>query len=325
MAQPTGSDLHVSTPLTNISVAYMQGAGDFVADKVFPPVPVEYQYGFYYTYNKGDWFRTVTAKRAPATESVGTGWTTGTDTYRCEVYALHKDIADQDRANQQRGIFDLDRDATNYITHDMMLRREKDFIASFFGTGKWTLTDQTGVAAGPAANQFLQWNLSTSTPIEDIEKRRLAMQRLTGFRPNVLVIGADVYSAFKNHPEFIERIKYSQKGVVTLDLIASLLDVDEVFYPNALENSATEGATDSLDFVFGKGALLAYRAPNPGLMTPSAGYCFEWNGYLGAVRGTRVKKFRLEAIASDRVEIEDAYDFELISADLGQYFTTAVA
>lgn len=323
MAQPTGADQHVSVPLTNVSVAYIQDNQDFVADKVFPPVPVDYQFGQYYTYSKGDWFRTAAQKRAPRTESAGTGWTTGTDTYRCEVDAVHVDVADQDRANATKGIFDMDRDATTYVTRDMLLRREKDWIASYFGTGIWANTDQTGVAAGPAANQFLQWNLSASTPIEDIERRRIAMAQITGFKPNRLVLGTEVYSAFKNHAEFIERIKYSEKGVVTLDLIAALLDVEQVLTPMAIENTAAEGATDSFSFLHGKAALLAYASPNPGLMQPSAGYTFEWTGYTA--RGVSVSKFRMQELRADRVEAESAYDFEVVSTDLGQYFTAAVA
>lgn len=324
MAQPTGSDLHVSRPLTNISVAYMQAQEDFVADRVFPSLPVDYQYGMYYTYDKGDWFRAVSAKRAPRTESVGSGWNVGTDTYRCEVYALHTDVADQDRANQERGVLDLDRDGTEFVTRDILLRRELDWVAAYFGTGKWATTDQTGVAAAPGANQFLQWDQTSSTPIEDIEARRIAMKQTTGFNPNRLVIGAEVYSTFKNHAQFIERIKYSEKAIVTLDLIAALMDIDQVLTPNAIQNTAAEGATDSFAFVHGKAALLAYAAPRPGKLQPSAGYTFEWNGYLGAQRGSRIKKFRMEELASDRIEIEDAYEFNMISGDLGQYFTAAI-
>jgi hypothetical protein len=324
MAQPTGSDLHVSRPLTNISVAYMQQGDDFIADKVFPSVPVEYQYGKYYNYTKGDWFRTESAKRAPATESVGTGWRTGTDDYSCDVFAVHKDIADQDRANQERGIFDQDRDATEFVSRDMMLRREKDWVSAYFGTGKWGLTDQTGVSGTPSTNEFKQWDQASSTPIEEIETHRVLMKQNTGFNPNRFVIGAFVYSAFKNHSQFLERIKYTQKGVVTLDLIGSLLDVESILTPNAIENTAVEGATATMAFVFGKAALLCYANPTPAKQKPSAGYVFEWNGQDGSMRGTRTKKFRMEAIASDRVEIESAYSFKMVSSDLGQYFTSAV-
>lgn len=325
MPTPTGGDIYVSRPLTNLTVAYFRDNLDFIADKVFPPVPVDHKSGQYYTYQKRDWLRTRAQRRAPRTESAGTGWDVGTDNYNAEVQAIHVDVSDQDRANQDRPAFDLDRDATALTDRDIMLRRELDFITAYFGTGKWSNTDQTG-AGSVAANQFIQWNQTSSTPIEDIEAQRIKMGRLTGLKPNVLVIGPEVYSVFKNHPEFIERIKYSQKGVVTLELMAQLLDVDRVLVPMAVYDDAEEGAAASIDYMYGKSALLAYAAPNPGLLIPSAGYTFEWTGYIGAAnRGARTKKFRLEALASDRVETESAYDFKLVSADLGVYFNTAVA
>jgi len=326
MPTPTGGDIYVSRPLTNVSIAYFQDDQDFIADTVFPPVPVQHQYGMYYIYNKGDWLRTNSQKRAPRTESAGTGWRITTDTFATDVNAIHVDISDQDRANQESPTIDLDRDGTNLITHDIRLRRELDWLQAYFGAGLWANTDQTG-AATAAANQFIQWNRTSSVPIEDIEAQRLLIGRKTGKRPNVLIIGPEVYSVFKNHPEFIERIKYSQKAVLTLDLIASMLDIDRVVVPNAVETTAAEGSVneDVTNYIYGKSALLAYANPSPSLMQPSAGYTFEWTGYLGAeVRGTRVKKFRMESLASDRVEVESAYNFKLISGDLATFFKTAV-
>jgi hypothetical protein len=61
-------------------------------------------------------------------------------------------------------------------------------------------------------------------------------------------------------------------------------------------------------------------------MAPSASYTFAWTGYLGATAdGRRIKKFRLEHLASDRIEGEMAYDFKVIAADLGSFFASAVA
>lgn len=327
MPTPTGGDIYVSRPLTNISVAYFQDDQDFIADKVFPPIPVDHQYGMYYTYNKGDWLRTRAQKRAPRTESAGTGWRVGTDLYRADVNAIHVDISDQDRANEDRPIFDLDRDGTLFVGHDILLRRELDWLDAYFGPGKWSNTDQQG-AASVATNQFIQWSRSSSTPIEDIERERLLIGRRTGKKPNVLVLGPEVYSVFKNHPEFIERIKYSQKAVLTMDLIAAMLDVDQVLVPGAVENSDEEQLnpdTASIGFIYGKHALLAYANPSPSKLQPSAGYTFEWTGYTGAgARGTRTSKFRMEHLKADRIETESAYDFKLVSADLAVFFKDAV-
>lgn len=324
MAQPTGGDVHINVPLGNLSISYMQNQQDFIADTVFPVVPVEHKSNLYWKYKKGDWFRTVAEERAPSTESVGTGWNMDQDQYLARVFAVHKDVSDQDRANQDQPAINLDRDATEFVTRDLMLQKEKAWVAKYFKAGVWANADQTG-AATAGTNQFIQWNRANSLPIEDIATQRIVMAEGTGFTPNVLVIGARVFLAWKNHAEFLERIKYSQKGVVTLDLIAGLMDIPKVVVPYVIENTAEEGATDSFSFIYGKGALLAYAAPNPGLLQVSAGYTFSWTGYLGAsALGSRVKKFRIEPIASDRVEGELAYDQKVVATDLATFFTTAV-
>jgi len=327
MAQPTGSDLHVNVPLTNISVAYMQNANEFIADKVFPVVPVSKQSDLYYKYDKGNWFRTAAQERAPSTESAGTSWTITTDSYGAKVYAVHKDIADQDRARQDTPVLDLDRDGTEIVSRDLMILREKKFIAGYFGTSLWTgMADQTGVSTGPTTNQFLQWNASASTPIEDIRNARYAIAQKTGLMPNTLVVGPQVHQKLMDHPEILDRIKYTQRGQITAELIASMFEIDRYLVPMVVENTAAEAATDSISFMYGKGAFLGYSAPNPGLMTPSAGYIFSWTGYLGAgAYGNRITRFRMEHLKSDRVEGEMAFDVKQVAADLGVFFTTAVA
>jgi hypothetical protein len=72
-------------------------------------------------------------------------------------------------------------------------------------------------------------------------------------------------------------------------------------------------------------ALLCYSAPNPGLMTPSAGYMMAWNGFLGAgPSGNRIKRFRMEHLASDRIEGELAFAAQQVSTDLGCFFLNVV-
>jgi hypothetical protein len=95
----------------------------------------------------------------------------------------------------------------------------------------------------------------------------------------------------------------------------------------AIETTSKLGAsTRTSAFIGGKHALLAYVPPAPGIMTPSAGYTFAWTGYLGAgPDGQRIKRFRMENLAADRIEIEMAFDMKVISADLGAFFNNAVS
>ena len=75
-----------------------------------------------------------------------------------------------------------------------------------------------------------------------------------------------------------------------------------------------------------KSALVLYAPKSPSLLTPSAGYTFTWSGYLGGnSQGVRIKRFRMEHIASDRVESEATWDQKVVCNDLGYFLSQAVA
>lgn len=332
MPNPTQSDLHVNVPLTNVSIAYKQASSAYVADKVFPSVPVQKQSDLYWKYSKTDWRRTDVQRRAPGTETPGVGWRQDTDTYFAHVYGVHKDIDDQVRANADSN-FNLERDGTEFITNQLLLKRDIDWAARYFKAGVWA-TDLTGVASAPAAGQFLQWSDVASDPIGDMSKMVLNFRKLTGFAPNKMVLGAEVMAALKQHPDIIDRIKYTQKGIVTEDLIATLFDVDQLMVSYATSTSVNEkndarvqDAAGSFDWINNaKGALLCYSTGSPSLQTPTAGYTFTWNGYLsGNGQGLKVKRFRMEHIAADRIEAEMTYDMKVVCADMGVYLASAVA
>ena len=76
----------------------------------------------------------------------------------------------------------------------------------------------------------------------------------------------------------------------------------------------------------GNSALLCYSAPNPGLLTPSAGYTFMWTGVSGGLGTTvGVSRFRMEELKADRVEGEIAFDNKVVGADLGYFWDGIVA
>ena len=71
-----------------------------------------------------------------------------------------------------------------------------------------------------------------------------------------------------------------------------------------------------------KSALLVYAPAVPSIMTPSAGYIFSWTGAYGATpQGARVKRFRMEQLAADRIEADMSYDMKVVAADMGAFFT----
>jgi hypothetical protein len=326
---PTPGDVHVNTPLTNISIAFLQNAANFVSSRVFPNIPVTKQSDRYYVYERGDFNRDEMAERAPATESVGGGYKLdNTPTYFANRFSFHKDIPDEVRANAD-AVLNPDREATAYVTHKALIKREKLFVQKFFQGGLWGV-DYTGVSSSPSGANVLQWNDANSTPIESVRAAKRSIAERTGFEPNKLVLGRSVFDALLDHPDIIDRIKYGQTvgapAQANTATLAALLGVDEILVMNAVENTAKEGAAASHSFIGGKNALLCHAASAPGLMTPTAGYTFSWTGLLGAGgEGNRIKSFRMEQLGADRIEIDMCFDQKLVSADLGQFFSGIVA
>lgn len=326
---PTMSDVHVNRPLTNISIATIQQAVNFIASRAFPIVPVAKQSDAYFLYASAYWDTDEMTVRAPATESDGSGYKVdGTSTYFCPLYAIHKDIPDQLRANADVPI-NLDREATDYVTLKALIKRERLFAANFMAAGLWTY-DYTGVAAGPVGTQVLQWNDAASTPIEDVWDAKQSILEHTGFEPNKLILGYPVYKTLVNHPDIIDRVKYGQTAgrpaMVDVSELAQVFKVDEVLVSRGIVNTALIGGAANRSFINGKKVLLVYAPSSPGLMTPTGGYIFSWTGYLGAgPEGNRIKRLRMDLKSADRVEIEIAFDMKLISADLGAFWDTVVA
>ena len=323
---PTKQQAHIDKALTNISVAYMQEATNFVADKVFPVIPVRKQSDVYFIYNKGDFFRDGARVRAGASESAGGDYgVEASDPYYCRVHAFHKDITEQDRANYDDPL-NADQDATDFVTQKMLIRREVEWASKFFRPGVWA-TEITGVSSNPSGNQTLYFNNPASDPIGVITGAAVDMAAKTGYRPNVLVLSPYVFYALKNHPDILDRIKYTQRGIVTEDLLATLFDLEAVYVAWGVVNSANEGAQDNINFIMGKHALLAYRNPRPGLKKPSAGYIFAWTGLMGAgAYGNRIVRLPMDqlGLGTERIEGEIAFDAKVIAQDLGVFFANIV-
>ena len=318
---PTMQSAHIDRALTNISVAYLQDASAFIADKVFPVVPVKRQSDVFYTYNKGDFMRDEAKVRGAASESAGGDYgVEAADPYYCRKHAFHKDVTPEERANYDEPL-DADTDATDFVSQKMLIRREMEWATKFFKASVWG-TEITGAdAAGDGAT--IKWSLPTSDPIGDITGAAVKMASETGYKPNTLVLSPYAFNALKNHEDVLDRIKYTQKGIVTADLLAQLFEVDNVYVAWGVVNTAAKGEADKVDFIFGNNALLCYANPRPALKKPSAGYIFAWTGLEGSgAYGNRIVRLPMDVLGlgTERIEGEIAFDCKKICADLGVFF-----
>lgn len=323
---PTKAQAHIDKALTNISVAYMQDESAFIADSVFPKIPVKKQSDVYFIYNKGDMFRDEAQVRGAATESVGGEYgVEASDPYYCKVWAFHKDVTEQDRANYDEPL-DCDQDATDFVSQKMLIKREVAWASKYFKAGIWT-TEISGVDSAPSATQAIKFSNPASDPITVVTNQSVEMAGKTGYRPNTIVVSPRVFYALKNHEDILDRIKYTQKGIVTTDLLCTLFEVDNFYVAWAVVNDANQGATDNINFIMGNHMLLCYVNPKPAIKKPSAGYVFTWTGLEGAgAYGNRIVRLPMDmlGLGTERIEGEIAFDAKLIAQDLGVFFKDIV-
>lgn len=324
---PARTQIHIDRALTNVSVAYMQDESVFIADKVFPLVPVQKQSDTYFIYSKEDFFRDEASLRADGTESAGGDYDIEqAPPYFCRITAYHKDVTEQERVNSDAPL-DPDKDSTEIVSHKLLLRREIQWATDYFQAGVWG-KEIAGVASEPKTGQTLQWNDPTSDPIKLIRKERTAMLELTGKKPNKLVLSPYVYDALADHPMILDRIKYSQKGVTTKELMCELFEVDEILVPVAIQNTERKGKDGKMSFIMGKHALLCYAENKAGIKKPSAGYIFVWKGLKGAgAYGNRIVRIPMPwlGIETERIEGEMAFDAKVVAKDMGTFFKDIVA
>jgi hypothetical protein len=315
VAEVTSRDLHIDALLTNMSIGYKNDL--YIADSIAPIVPVMKQSDIIPKYDQSHWFRNQANIRAPGTLSQRGGYTVDTSsTYYCPRYSFGFEIPDETRDNTDAP-YDLDRDGTAFVTDRLMMMREVTAATRFFTTGLW------GADVTPAV---LWSTYGTSTPLVDITTYQDAVEGRIARMPNKFIMGKQVFSILKWHPDLMDKIKYTQRGVVTTDLLAALIDMETVLIGRAIFTASAEGTAEGsvvYNRIWGKNALLIHVPSAPSLMTAAAAYTFTWNRVPNSIQYfTRKRNDEREV---DILEGNTYFDQRITSSRAGQFISAPVA
>lgn len=326
MPQPYLSQVHVNRPLTNISVAWMQDASMFVCLKG-GHIPTDKKSNVFFSYNQNDFMRDEAELRPPANESAGGGYNLDpTGSFNCAVYAYHKDVDQQITLNEDDPL-DGKRDAIKFVTRKLLIKQEVRWVADFFAASLWTGSSTAGdITPSPT------WDDPTSTPIEDVQTEQASILAKTGFLPNRLTLGFQVFQKLVRHPDVIDLIKYGASAgapaIANEEALAKIFGVDEVVVSKSVYATNVEGATAAYALTAGKNALLEYLAPSPGLYALSSRYSFMWTGVsygLGETIGAYEIPMPWLGLTTVRCEAQIAFANKIIAATAGAFFSACVA
>lgn len=324
MANPTAKAVHIDVPLTNYAIGIFQDTANYTGP-IVPVVGVEKQSDKYRIWDREALLRNDFQRRAPGTESAGTEWALSDSSYYCDVFALHYDLDDQKAANAD---FDIESRIVRTLTEQLRQHIENTVFTEIFATGKWG-TDQTGVAAAPAANQFWQFDHASGDVGSTVDTLSDAILKDMGKKANTVIFGATTWSKVKRSAVVKDQIKYTSAMVPTESVVASMLGVDRVYVARAIKATNDRGQTLATDFHFGaKTAWVGYLESAPSLEVATAAHVFAWTGLDGAnfgAAGPNIYRFEIPEKRVVRYEVQIAYDTKIVSTSLGKFLTAAVS
>lgn len=315
MSDPTRAMIHLDRPLSDIAIAYVPEEESFIADKVFPSVPVDKQSDKYYIWTKGFWLRNSVERRTPGDTFPEGRLQLSNDEYYADEYHLGFPIPDEDRQNADPGI-ELETSGAEWLKTQFWLNREIQLVADAFVINKWA-TDVVG------GTDFTVWdNYDESNPVSDIQLGKQTIQKSTGKKANTLVIGKEVFDTLSEHPNLLEKYKYTAEGILDEEQVRKALKVDRLVVGEAVYESTAEGATTATrGYIWGKNALLLHVPASPGLRIAAAGYTFEWRVDGAGGLTIAIENIREDNRRRDFLTAIYAFDNKVTGSDLGYFFS----
>jgi hypothetical protein len=302
MYSPSGSgEVHVDQVLTQISIGYKNEA--LVGDQLFKSVPVKKKSDKYYEFGREGWLP-EDDRRAPgaaAREIVGAK--VSTHTYYAEEHSLSIAVTDEERENVDSPLAP-DRDASELVTDKVLLSRERTIqvlattAANYHADNTVTLTPATDT-----------WDVyATSDPIGDLRTGKSTVHSKIFREPTLGLFPYQVMTKLEDHPDFLERIKYSERAIFSPDLLAAIIGLGKILVPGTGINNAQLGLPDDIGYLWGVDVVLAYVPPRPGMKIPSYGYEFTQGGQV-------VDRWRVNERKSDLVRVSRNYDIKMTAID----------
>jgi hypothetical protein len=313
----TPGDVHIDVLLTDFAVNYRNPG--FVGDALFPVIPVNKKSAKYAVFEsaRGN-VRIENTLRAPRTAAKEVKFQVDlTNSYSAEEYALASGVDDEERDNADTPI-DPDQRAAKLALDMLMVDRENRIATKAITAGNYTGTHVVALAGGN------QWSDPVnSNPKSDVDAGRDLCIQDTGFEPNTLLIPWSVVQKLKLHNKITDAFKYTQGGVITVDMLRTYFEIANVVIAGALKNTAAEGAAAAVTRIWGKNVWLGYVDPASSPMDgTSFGKTFRWkqNGQPRLVRSYYEPKAR-----TTWNEVAEANDEKITAKDAGYLIQTVIA
>ena len=313
----SASTVHVDTPLSNLAVSIRNR--EYIADMVMPVVRVTKPSDKYFKWNADTFFEEQDALLTGVESTPGrVRYKLSTDNFSCVDYGLMDFVSAKEEAAADAPIQPR-VSATKIVTNRLLLAKERRVAGVVFASGNYG--SNTSALSGTTA-----WDNASSDPAQAIDDAIEACD----VRPNVLVLGAQVWVKLKNHAKVKELILNRASTTVgnvplrvTTQLLADAFDLDAVVVGRAKYNTNKEGQTSTRGYVWGKSAALIRVSATPDIReTDTFAYQFEHMPFETQVIDAPLPGVR----GGVYVKVTQSIAEEVVGgSNAGYLYTTAVA
>ena len=265
-----GRAAHIDHHLSNVAINY-RPAG-FIADQIFPVVPVPKQSDNYVIYEQADLFRRETTRRSRGGEANKITSSVSSAGFYCDNYALKANVTVEDRAN-------ADPIFVRQFEEGRVMRLQDALHLDWEIRVANVVTSSTNVGSSAAVGSA--WtDYTNADPLGDIWTAVDNVEVATGYRPNHILFSGTAWRNFRRNVNVID--KATGTGVTggglypTANQIEDLLEM-QVLVGNAWYNSAQEAQTISLNQVWEDHVITYYAPDQASIEAPSFGYYFRWS------------------------------------------------
>ena len=261
---PQIGDVHVNQPLTNFALQLQNRA--FVAEQVFPVIPVIKESDVYYTFSREE-LRDVDTRRAAGALAKEIEWVPSTATYNAEEYAMRHLLPDRIVNNADAPV----RPQMNTVAKLMkwiMLGQEKRIQT----LGQDGANSVATVAASP------KWDGTSPTIEKDIDTAKDSVRNNAGVEPNAILFAENVKDVVKRDTTLRGLIQYViNLGQGNRDLLMNgelppVLFNLAVIIAGAVEDTSKYGQSSTIAKIWNDAVPVFYRELAPSLDAVTWGY-----------------------------------------------------
>lgn len=318
---PTSSNTHIDAAISQLMLRRMtEPSKDLIANKVFTPLVVDRDSDKFYKFNDANTLIPATERKGGA-EANSTDFDFSTDSFQATRKALKHFIDDDIYSNADNVIKrNYRKSAAMHIVDQLLLDKEQRAAGVAFNASNFS--GKTAALSGTD-----QWSdYSASTPFEAISEKADTVLQNCGKQPNTIIMGQEVWTQLRNHPQLIDRLPDNRTRSANINLFKEMLsdqdlNIENVLVGRATHNSGT-AASATWTRIWGKFCLVAYISPSASTVMDNT---LSKTFVPKDLAGMQVEYYRLDNYKGLFCEANTKYVHEIVNNSCGYLLSSVIA